>query len=56
MNLRNPVEITASPDRPNIFHEKIFRKGMDLEFFKELLYSIATELTKIIPIRLCTCS
>ena len=46
MNLRNPVEITASPDWPNIFQEKIFRKGMDLEFFKELLYSIATELTK----------
>ena len=44
LNLRNPVEITANPDRPNIYYEKIFRKGNDLEFFEELLHNMATEL------------
>lgn len=43
LNLRNPVEITANPDRPNIFYEKVFRRSRDLEFFEELLHSMATE-------------
>ena len=46
LNLRNPVEITANPDRPNIYNEKIFRKGKDFEFFVELLHNMATELKK----------
>ena len=46
LNLRNPVEITANPDHPNIYYEKIFRKGKDFEFFEELLHNMATELKK----------
>ena len=46
LNLRNPVEITANPDLTNIFYEKIFRTGSDLEFYEELLQNIATELKK----------
>ncbi|CAB4035489.1 Hypothetical predicted protein [Paramuricea clavata] len=46
LNLKKPVEITANPDRPNIFYEKIIRKGNDLEFFQELLHNIATVLLK----------
>ena len=46
LNLRNLVEITANPDRPNIYYEKIFRKGKDLEIFEELLHNMVTELKK----------
>ena len=33
LNMRNPVEVIASPNRPNVFYEKVFRKGEDIEFF-----------------------
>ena len=46
LNLRNPVEITANPDQPNIYYEKIFQKGKDLEFFEECLHNMASELKK----------
>ena len=46
LNLKNPVEIIGNPDRPNVFYEKIVRKGTDLEFFQELLCKIASDLLK----------
>ena len=46
LNLKNPVEIIGNPDRPNVFYEKIVRKGTDLEFFQELLGKIASDLLK----------
>ena len=44
LNLKNPVEIIGNPDQPNVFYEKIVRKGTDLEFFQELLGKIASDL------------
>ena len=33
LNLKNPLEMIANPNKPNIFYEKIFRTGDDTEFF-----------------------
>ena len=40
LNMRNPVEVIASPNRPNIFYEKVFRKGEDIEVFEAILHPI----------------
>lgn len=44
LNLKNPLEVIANPNRPNILYEKVFRKGDDVDFFEELLKPIANEL------------
>ena len=44
LNLKTPLEIIANPNRPNIFYEKVFRKGEDIDFFDELLKPIANQL------------
>ena len=36
LHLKNPLEVIGNPNRPNIFYEKVFRKGEDIDFYKEL--------------------
>ena len=44
LNLKNPLEVIGNPNRPNIFYRKVFRKGIDVEFFEKLLEPIALDL------------
>ena len=44
LNLKNPLEIVANPNRPNIMYKKIFRKGNDVDFYEELLKPMANDL------------
>ena len=44
LNLKNPLEVIGDPNRPNIFYEKLFRKGNDIDFFEELLKPMVCEL------------
>ena len=44
LNLKTPFEIIANPNRRNIFYEKVFRKGEDVDFFVQLLKPIVDEL------------
>ena len=43
---KNPLEIVANPNRPNIMYKKIFRKGNNVDFYKELLKPMANDLKK----------
>ena len=36
LNMKNPLEVIVNPIRANIFYEKVFRKGNDIDFFQEL--------------------
>ena len=42
--MKNPVEVVISPNRPNIFYEKVFRKGEDIDFYEEILQPLADGL------------
>ena len=44
LNLKNPLEVIANPNRPNIFYEKVFYTGDDTEFFEQILGPIAAML------------
>ena len=44
LNLKSPLEIIANPNRSNIFYEKVFRQGEDVDFMKETLKPIVTQL------------
>ena len=44
LNLKNPLEIVANPNRPDIMYKKIFRKGNDVDFYKKLLKPMANDL------------
>ena len=44
LNLKTPLEVIANPNRPNIFYEKVFRKGEVIDFFDGLLKPIANQL------------
>lgn len=46
LNLKSPLKIIGNPNRPNIFYEKVFRKGEDIDFYDELLQPIACGLKK----------
>ena len=46
LNLKSPLKIIGSPNRPNIFYEKVFRKGEHIDFYGELLQPIARGLKK----------
>ena len=35
LNMKNPLEVIGNPNRRNIFYEKVFRKGDDIDFFQE---------------------
>ena len=35
LNMKNPLELIGDPNRANIFYEKVFRKGNDIDFFQE---------------------
>lgn len=47
LNMKNPLEVIGDPNRANIFYEKVFRKGNDIDFFQELLRPMASELKEI---------
>ena len=44
--LKSPLKIIGNPNRPNIFYEKVFRKGEDIDFYDELLQLIACGFKK----------
>ena len=47
LNMKKPLEVIGDPNRANIFYEKVFRKGDDIEFFEELLKPMASELKEV---------
>lgn len=47
LNMKNPLEVIGDPNRANIFYEKVFRKGNDIDFFQGLLRPMASELKEI---------
>lgn len=47
LNMKNPLEVIGDPNRANIFYEKVFRKGNDIDFFQELLRPMASELKEM---------
>ena len=59
LNLKNPLEVIATPNRTNVFYDKVLREGEDVDFFIELLTPIVEQLgekTVTYPLRLCfTC-
>lgn len=44
LNLKTPLEVIANPNRQNIYYEKVFRQGEDVDFFDGLLKPIANQL------------
>ena len=44
LNLKSPLEVIANPNRSNIFYEKVFRQGDDVDFMVETLKPIVTQL------------
>lgn len=44
LNLKKPLEVIASPNRANLFYEKVFREGEDIDFIVKTLEPIAAEL------------
>jgi hypothetical protein len=62
LSLKNCAYIVSNPDRKNIFYEKVFRHGQDVDFIKSILMPIAKRLVEkkdypltiiYIPLRLC---
>ena len=47
LNMKKPLEVIGDPNRANIFYEKVFRKGDDVDFFEELLKPMASELKEV---------
>ena len=44
LHMINPLEVVGSLNRPNIFYEKVFRNGPDVESYEEILLPIARNL------------
>ena len=44
LHMINPLEVVGSLNRPNIFYEKVFRNGLDVESYEEILLPIARNL------------
>ncbi|KAK2549364.1 RecQ-like DNA helicase Blm [Acropora cervicornis] len=44
LNLKNPLEVIATPNRTNVFNDKVLREGEDVDFFIELLTPIVEQL------------
>ncbi len=44
LGLENCFELVANPDRSNIFYEKIFRHGQDIDAFEDICRPIAIDL------------
>ena len=44
LNMKKPLEVIGDPNRANIFYEKVFCKGDDVDFFEELLKPVVSEL------------
>jgi hypothetical protein len=42
--MRNPLEVVGSLNRPDIFYEKVFRNGPDIESYEQILTPIAKNL------------
>ena len=63
LGLKNCKYIIGNPDRKNIFYEKVFRHGQDLDAIESILMPIAKDLLKkkneypltivYVPLRLC---
>ena len=63
LGLKNCKCIIGNPDRKNIFYEKVFRHGQDLDAIESILMPIAKDLLKekneypltivYVPLRLC---
>ena len=47
LNMKKPLEVIGDPNRANIFYEKVFRKGDEVDFFEELLKPMASELKEV---------
>ena len=47
LNMKKPLEMIGDPNRANIFYEKVFCKGDDIDFFKELLKPMASKLKEV---------
>ncbi|CAH3177909.1 unnamed protein product, partial [Porites evermanni] len=47
LDMKKPLEVIGDPNRANIFYEKVFRKGDDVDFFEELLKPMASELKEV---------
>lgn len=46
LHIKNHIEVVVSPNRPNIFYNKIFRVGPDFESYESILQPIAEDLRK----------
>ena len=44
LHMINPLEIVGSLNQPNIFYEKVFSNGPDVESYEKILLSIARNL------------
>jgi hypothetical protein len=44
LGLKNCAELVANPDRRNIFYEKCFRKGQDIDSIENICRPIANDL------------
>ena len=54
LNLKSPLEVIANPNRSNIFYEKVFRQGDDVDFIVETPKPIVTQLKeKTVSYPLC---
>lgn len=63
LGLKNCTVVIGNPDRKNIFYEKVFRHGEDVDFVKSILSPVAHDLLKkkteypltiiYMPLRLC---
>ena len=47
LNMKKPLEMIGDPNRANIFYEKVFCKGDDIDFFKKLLKRMASKLKEV---------
>ena len=44
LHMTNPFEVVGSPNRVNIFYEKVFRVGPDIDAYENILKPIAENL------------
>ena len=44
--MKNCVEVVANPDRPNIYYEKYFREGKDVDAIEKIIVPIANNLLR----------
>ena len=47
LNMVDVVEVVASPDRKNLFYQKVFRAGPDIEAYENILEPVAQQLLQL---------